>query len=264
MFRNILLAGILILSCFFASGCATAPYTGRSQLIFMNTAEEKRLGQQASSKIQSEEKLERGTKRAQMVERAGKRIAAVADRPDFDWEFHTIQKDEVNAFCLPGGKVFVYTGILQIMGDNEAELAAVMGHEIAHAIARHGAESSSVGTLAGIGQFGVALAEALFTQGGSSLSDASGAALNLGVVLPHSRTQEEEADYIGLMLMAKAGYNPEAAISFWQKMAAANTGKEPLFFLSTHPLNQERINNIRKDLPKARVYYEQSGRARAD
>ena len=260
MFRNILLAGILVLCCFSASGCATAPYTGRSQLIFMNTAEEKRLGQQASNKIQSEEKVERGTKRAQMVERVGTRIAAVAERPDFVWEFLTIQKDEVNAFCLPGGKVFVYTGILEIMGNNEAELAAVMGHEIAHAIARHGAESSSVGTLAGVGQLGVALAEAIFT-GGSGLSDASGTALKLGVVLPHSRTQEEEADYIGLMLMAKAGYNPEAAISFWQKMADANTGKEPLFFLSTHPLNQERINNIRKDLPKARVYYEQSGRA---
>ena len=259
--RRIVSLSMLLLLCAAFSACATAPYTGRSQLIFMDSDKEKRLGAEAAQKVRQQENIESGTRRAAMVERTGRRIAAVTGRPDFAWEFQTIRKDESNAFCLPGGKVFVYTGILDIMDGNEAELAAVIAHEIAHALARHGAESSSVGSLAGIGQLGVALAEAVLTSGaGNGASSASGALLNVGLVLPHSRTQEEEADYIGLMLMAKAGYDPEAAISFWQKMAAANRGKQPPAFLSTHPVSETRIANIRKDLPQARAYYEQSAK----
>lgn len=249
---------LLLLSCFALAGCATAPYTGRSQLIMMSPSEEMALGTQASQKILSKEETETGTERSARVEHIGKRIAAVAERPEFAWEFHTIPSDVLNAFCLPGGKVFVYTALIDLTNGNDNELAAVMGHEIAHAVARHGAERASQNQLSGIGQLIIQVAVTVAT-GSSAIGDASGsgysALAQLGLLLPYSRTHETEADKIGIILAAKAGYNPRAAVTFWQKMAAASKGKETVSILSTHPLNAQRIADLEKEMPEALKYY---------
>ena len=251
---------LLVLACFIFAGCAKAPYTGRSQLIMMSADEEVALGAQASQKILSEEKTETGTQRSARVERIGKRIAAVAERPEFKWEFHTIPSDILNAFCLPGGKVFVYTALIDLTKGDDNELAAVMGHEIAHAVARHGAERASQNQMAGLGQV-VTQAAVTIATGSSAMGEVSGsgygALAQLGFLLPYSRTHETEADKIGIILAAKAGYDPRAAVTFWEKMAAANKGKEPAAILSTHPLNAQRIADLEKEMPEALKLYTQ-------
>lgn len=244
----------MVLMALALTGCASAPYTGRSQFIIMNEGEEMSLSNEAYTELLQEEPIERGTQRAKMVDTIGKRIAAVAERPNYQWEFLTIPKDNVlNAMCLPGGKVFVYTGIIKLANNNVNEIAAVMGHEIAHALARHSAESASVNQSVAIGaaMVGVFLGDNSGAVG--KLANTLGA---LGITLPHSRMQESEADHIGLILMAKAGYDPRAAATLWQKMAKANEGKEPISFLSTHPLNADRIKAIEALLPEVMPYYE--------
>ncbi|MDR2503002.1 MAG: M48 family metallopeptidase [Deltaproteobacteria bacterium] len=239
-------------------GCANAPYTGRSQLIIMSEKEEMQLGLEASQQVLAEEKRETGTYRARLVEKIGRDIAAVAERPDFDWQFHTIVSAEVNAFCLPGGRVFVYTGILELVGNNEMELAAIMGHEIAHALVRHGAERSSQSGLAGAGLSVASMAVGVATNSSMAAQATQlggSVAAQLGFLLPYSRLHESEADHIGVILAAKAGYDPRGAISLWEKMAALNEGSEPLGILSTHPLNRERQENLRKLMPEALSYY---------
>ncbi len=216
------------------------------------------LGEQASKQVLSEVKEEKGTARAARVERVGKRIAAVADRPQFNWEFHTIPSAELNAFCLPGGKVFVYTALLDLTQGNDNELAAVMGHEIAHAVARHGAERMSQTQLAAFGQHAANLGVTAATgsaEAGQNLGKGVGTLAQLGFLLPYSRSHETEADTIGVILAAKAGYDPRAAISFWRKMAGTNKGKEPPALLSTHPLNEQRIRDLEAAMPKAMEYY---------
>ena len=249
---------LALLACLILSGCASVPYTGRSQLVFMNQSEELSLGEQASKQILEKEKEEKGTASAARVERVGKRIAAVAERPQFNWEFHTIPSDVLNAFCLPGGKVFVYTALLDLTQGNDNELAAVMGHEIAHAVARHGAERTSQAQLAALGQIAAQVGATAATgsaETGQSLGKGVGTLAQLGFLLPYSRTHETEADTIGIILAAKAGYDPRAAISFWRKMAAANEGGEPPALLSTHPLNAQRIKDLETEMPKALEYY---------
>lgn len=241
-----------------ALSCASAPYTGRNQLILMSESEEVRQGLEYSQKIMSEEKVEEGTARARRVERIGRDIAAAADKPDYDWLFKVIVADDVNAFCLPGGKVFVYTGILGVVGDNDDELAAIIGHEVAHALARHGAERSSH---SGLATLGVTAASAVI--GVATDSDAAAGAVlaggsvaaQLGLLLPYSRLQESESDHIGVILAAKAGYDPRAAITLWQKMAALSKGKETLGILSTHPVNSQRIADLQKLMPEVMKYY---------
>ncbi len=238
--------------------CATAPITGRHQLITMSESQEMQLGLEASEEIMHSEKIETGTARARRVETIGKAIAAVAERPDFDWQFHTIVSSEVNAFCLPGGRVFVYTGILELVGNNDDELAAIMGHEIAHALARHGAERTSQASIAETGLAVAAAAAGAYTGSDTVAAVAQtggAAAAQLGILLPYSRLQESEADHIGIILAAKAGYNPEGAISLWGKMSALSEGKEPLSILSTHPLSKDRQENLRKLMPEAMKYY---------
>ncbi len=250
--------GLPVLAALLLSACATVPYTGRSQYIAMSPAEEMRLGAQASRQVLQKEPEEKGTARAERVIRTGRRIAAVADRPDFAWEFHTIPGKDLNAFCLPGGKVFVYTALLDLTGGNDAELAAVMGHEIAHAVARHGAERVSQSQLAGIGQAVTGVAVAVATGSGAAGQAAQsgyGTLAQFGFLLPYSRTHETEADRIGVILAAKAGYDPRAAVSFWKKMAAVNKGKEPPALLSTHPLNRQRIDDLAEFMPEALKYY---------
>lgn len=239
------------------AGCAKAPYTGRNQLIIISQQQELALGHQAARDVLQKEKRDTTSPRAQSVERVGSRIAAVSGRNDFTWEFHTIINDETpNAFCLPGGKVFVYTGLFDY-AQNDDQLAAVIGHEVGHAIARHGAERVSTAMAA---QTGAAVG--MIAISGSDMSPASrqltmaamGLGVNVGVILPFSRGQEYEADRIGLILMAKAGYDPRAALNFWQAFAQ-QPGKKPPEFLSTHPASENRIQSIRALIPEAMQYY---------
>lgn len=253
---------LLVLLAALLQACASAPYTGRSQFIIMDSAQEMQLGETAAQEVLAAEKVEKGTANAARVEKIGKRIAAVADRPDFNWEFHTITKDELNAFCLPGGKVFVYTGMIKLVGggtQGDNELAAIIGHEVAHAIARHSAERQSQSTAAQLGILAGSTAVAIGSNssGAGELAATAGtAAAQLGFLLPYSRLHESEADHIGVILAAKAGYDPRAAISLWEKMEKASGGNQPPAFLSTHPVNAQRIKDLEAIMPEALQYYQ--------
>lgn len=235
--------------------CRTAPYTNRPQLLLVSASEEASLGQSSYKQALAEAKLSTDREAVDLVRRVGRRIAAVSDRPDFEWEFNLIDDPKtVNAWCLPGGKVAVYTGILPITKD-EAGLAVVMGHEIAHALARHGSERMSQGLLANLG--GAALSAALAEKPGATrrlAAQAYGLGTNVGVLLPFSRAQESEADRIGLILMAKAGYDPGEAVGFWRRMAEASGGGGGGLerFLRTHPADDKRVRDIESFLPEAR------------
>jgi len=236
-------------------GCTKAPITGRSQFIMVDQAQEIQLGLQSEKEILSKQRVSRDPQKNAMVRRVGRRIANVTGQKNYKWEFFVIDNNkEANAFCLPGGKVFVYTGLFKYIA-NDAELAAVMGHEIGHALARHGAERMSRGILAQTG--GEVLQTVMVGRGNpqntAMVMEAFGIGTQLGVTLPHSRTQEYEADHIGLVLMAKAGYNPNAALSFWNKFA--RSGQTPPEYLSTHPAPANRIATIRKLIPKVMPLY---------
>lgn len=237
------------------SACAKAPYTGRNQFIMMDSQQEMALGASEAQKVIKSEQIDTTSDYARAVTRVGRRIAAVAGHPEYKWEFHTVKKDVPNAFCLPGGKIFVYTGLFEAAKD-DAQLAAVIGHEVGHAIARHGAERYSTQVVAQLGQLGTAIAVGSQTspEVAQAAVAAYGIGVGVGILLPYSRTHEYEADRIGLILMAKAGYNPEAALTFWQNMAAKG-GKKPPEFLSTHPTDENRIKAIRQLLPEAKGYY---------
>lgn len=240
------------------AGCATAPMTGRSQFIVTDESSDLRLGAQASQQIMKESELETGTARSARVERVGRRIAAVAERPNYQWEFHTIKSKELNAFCLDGGKIFVYTAMLDFTEGRDDELAAVIGHEVAHALARHGAERRSQNMASGVGQAVLGIAASILTgssAAGDAVQEGTGALASLGLLLPYSRLQETEADHIGIILAAKAGYDPEAAISLWEKMQKSNEGKEPPQLLSTHPVTSQRIVDLKNFMPEALQYY---------
>jgi predicted Zn-dependent protease len=248
-----------LLIIFLLSACRTAPITGRKQLSLIPESQEVAMGLTAYKDLLSKAKLSSDPEVNAQVRRVGERIARAADRPDYKWEFKVIEDDKiVNAFCLPGGKVAVYTGILPV-AQTDAGLATVLSHEVAHALARHGGERISTGLLAQIGLLG--LDAALANHGNSpeaieTINAAYGMGAQVGVILPFSRTQESEADHIGLILMAKAGYNPSAAIGFWERMSATERGSaRPPEFLSTHPGTGLRIGQIKAWLPEARRYY---------
>ncbi len=250
MSRRLVAAVVLLL----AAACARVPYTNRRQLIIVSPQQEAALGTQAFRQVVSRSKLDRDPQLNASVDDVGRRLAAVANRPDFQWNFVVIDDDrQVNAFALPGGKVAVYTGILPVAQD-QAGLAVVMGHEIAHALARHGAERMSQAQLAELG--GQALAIGL---GGGSNSAAILAAYGLGaqigVLLPYGRTQESEADRIGLLLMAQAGYDPRTAIGFWERMERSG-GRGAPEFLSTHPSHGTRVEQLRVWMPDATRLYD--------
>lgn len=247
---------------FLVAACGTVPYTNRSQLVLISSQQEATLGAQAFQEVVAEEPVVRSQVVVAPVVEVGQRLAAVAQRPDFEWRFAVIDKPkEVNAFCLPGGKVAVYTGILPV-AETTAGLAVVMGHEIAHALARHGAERMSQGMIAQLGGtlLGASLGD---SQSGQMILAAYGLGAQYGVLLPYSRTQESEADHIGLMLMARAGYDPREAIAFWQRMdEATRASGAPPEFLSTHPGHDTRIRQLSGWMPEATRLYEQSPRAR--
>jgi predicted Zn-dependent protease len=240
-------------------GCAAAPYTRRSQLILVSAEEESQLGTSAFQDVLKKSKIDAREQVNGPVTAVGRRLARVAERPDYEWHFVVIDDPkQANAFCLPGGKVAVYTGILPV-AENSNGLAVVLGHEIAHAVARHGAERISQGVVA---QAGGSLLGAVFGGGPSTnaVLAAYGLGAQVGVLLPFSRTQESEADHIGLLLMARAGYDPRGALAFWQRMERAASGTQPEF-LSTHPSHGTREQQIQAWLPEALRYYEASTHA---
>jgi predicted Zn-dependent protease len=245
--RNALLGLALALA---VAACAQAPVTGRNQLILLPESQDADMGLQAYQQIKQEEKISSNAALNQRVQTVGRRIAAVSGHPEWDWQFTLFDNPEPNAFALPGGKVGVYTGLFKV-AQNDAQLAAVMGHEVGHAIARHGAERMSQGILAQLG--GVAVGAA---TGSQAVVDLYSQAATLGVILPYSRGQESEADEIGLMLMAEAGYDPREAVTLWQNFAALG-GERPPEFLSTHPSEGTRIQRLQELMPKALEIYQQ-------
>jgi len=257
IFKQIITGAILALLFI---GCTKAPITGRNQFIMVSPQQEMALGYESAKQVLQKEKVSSDPRMNSMVKRVGERIAQVATASypiakNFSWEFFVIDNpEEANAFCLPGGKVFVYSGLFKYVA-NDAELAAVMGHEIGHALARHGAERMSSGQLQQMG--GQVLGAVMQSRGNpqntAMVMQAFGIGTQLGVMLPHSRTQEYEADHIGLVLMAKAGYNPQSALTFWEKFA--KDGQTPPEYLSTHPAPTNRIAKIRSLLPKVIPMY---------
>lgn len=246
--------------CALIAGCASAPETGRKQLLLVSPAQEAQLGIQAFNEIKQDQAVIQGGKDADLVRQVGQRISRVAPLPDAKWEFVLFKDDSPNAFALPGGKVGINTGILSIT-KNEAGMATVMGHEVAHAVARHSAERMSQGMAVQVG--GLILGAALGPQGGATKDaamQAYGLGAQYGVMMPYSRTHELEADELGLLYMARAGYDPAEAIEFWKRFAAYNakSGGKPPEFLSTHPLDARRIAQIEQMMPRARAEYERA------
>jgi len=231
------------------TGCATVPYTNRRQFNILSEDDEMKMGTQAYADVKTKNKISHDPQVNAAVERVGKRIAAAADKPDYHWEFVVIDDPKtVNAFCLPGGKIAVYTGILPLTKDEEG-LAVVLGHEVSHALAHHGAERISDQDL-------MTLPLAVILEGQSEEAQSlAQEAFGIGIALPFSRKQESEADHIGLILMAKAGYDPRGAVPFWERMAKLMAGQAPPSFLSDHPSDAQRIGKIKEELPEALTYY---------
>lgn len=255
--------GCILVWVFAAAGCTTAPITGRKQVrLVSDTA---MISQSAGSyrEVIAEGPLSTNRQQTEQVRRVGKRIAAAVEtyfrdqgRPElvsgFEWEFNLIEQDVPNAWCMPGGKVAFYTGILPFTRD-ETGMAVVMGHEIAHAVAGHGAERVSHQMI----QEGGGYLLSLFSQNSDyhgAIMEVYGLGSELGGILPYSRVHESEADRLGLIFMAMAGYNPQASIGFWSRMAAAGSGAPPEF-LSTHPSDETRIRELNKHMPEAMGYY---------
>jgi predicted Zn-dependent protease len=253
---------ISLLLALVVGACSTVPGTGRSQLLLLSSGEEMRLGADTYVEMLAAERVIESGNDAAMVQRIGERIAQSAiellpesDAKRFRWEFKLIDApDMVNAWALPGGKTAVYTGLLPITQDEDS-LAAVMGHEVAHAIARHGNERMSHGMVLQIGMLGAQMSTRDMDADDRNMVMAGlGLGANVGVMLPFSRSHESEADEIGLMLAANAGYNPEAAVGLWQRMGAASSGAPPEW-LSTHPSSDTRIRKLRELMPAANELY---------
>jgi predicted Zn-dependent protease len=251
--RDFVLGGAALLLC----GCATAPITGRSQLMLVSEAQETALGAQAYREVLQKEPITHDPRLTAPVQRIATRLEAAANRPDLRWEVSVIEEDKtVNAFALPGGKIGVYTGIFPI-AQTEAGLAIIMGHELGHVIARHGAERIS--QQMGAQLIGSALAVGFQASPyANTIMAAYGLGAQVGVLLPYSRLQESEADRIGLVLAAKAGYDGKAGIGVWQRMAKLS-GRRPPPFLSTHPTPESRIEDIKKFLPQAMAQFSPQG-----
>ncbi len=247
-------------------GCSDVAMTGRKQLNLVPASTVQSMAFSEYKQFLSENKLSADTANTQRVRTVGARIQKAVESyfasqnqsnrlAGYQWEYNLVENKEINAWCMPGGKVVVYTGLLTV-ATTDTELAVVMGHEIAHAVANHGGERLSQGLLVQLGGMGLDYAiqnkpeatRQLFTQAYATGS-------NVGVLLPYSRLHENEADRLGLIFMAMAGYDPHTAVSFWQKMSASNKGTKPIEWLSTHPADSTRIRNIQAQLPEAMKYY---------
>ncbi len=246
-------------------GCTTAPVTGRKQFNIFSSQEEMQMGLTSFSQMKKDQKISAEPKANALLQKVGKKIAAAAgnDLPNAQWEFVVFESPEANAFCLPGGKVGVYAGILPITKD-EAGLAAVIGHEVAHAAARHGGERMTSATASSVALgVGSAVVGAVTSEKSSEEKQmwnslfgvGAGAGAAVLYTLPHSRKQESEADRIGLTYMARAGYDPAEAVNFWKRFANFNkkAGGDVPWFLRTHPLDETRIADIEKWIPEAKA-----------
>ena len=240
---------LLVSTIFILAGCTSkSPYTNRSQMIFVSSSEEMALGEKSYKEALSEAKVITNTKDAKRVKTIGQKIAQVSQKNDFNWEFNLVEDEQANAFCLPGGKVVVYTGILKY-AKNDDQLATVISHEISHALARHGAERMSQSMVQqGVGMIGNIVVGATAPQYQNAFNMAYGAGSNLGVMLPYGRLQETEADEIGILLMYKAGYNLNEAVKFWENMSEGKSGGSDFF--STHPSSNTRVSDIQKVIHK--------------
>lgn len=235
------MAGLMILA-----GCHTVPVTERTQLMLSTEASENAQGVSAYAEYKAKYKVSANAEYTAALKRCGEAIKKVANRDDFDWEFVLFDSPIENAFCLPGGKVAFYSGIVDRM-NNEAEMSFVMAHEIAHAIARHGGERISWGRIQSLGGILVQLGFQSDTATG-----VYGTGSQLGVMLPFSRDNETEADLIGLQLMAKAGYNPRAAPAFWKRFASGHSASTIMGdLMSTHPCDEDRIAAMEQNLDAA-------------
>ena len=261
-----------IFLCFLFTGCATNPYTERSQLLLLSQDYESQLGAQAYDQVLNDPKIaiSKNPQEVEPVKRVAARIIEAAKRSkyaktarQFDWEVTVIKDDKTkNAFALPGGRIAVYTGIFP-MAKNEAGLAAILGHEVVHALAHHGAERMSQGLVTQILLTGADIALASRGAGTGTrqaVMQALGLGAQVGVILPFSREHESEADYIGVLLAAQAGYDPREAIRVWQRMEQAG-GEQPPEFLSTHPGHGTRIAQLQSWMPEALRYYQQASSA---
>jgi len=248
----VLLGGILPL----LTGCYTVPVTGRTSFMLVNSEEEQTLGLQAFTDVKKETPVSRDTVANARVQRVGAAIARVSEYPDWQWEFIVFDDtNTINAWCLPGGKVGVYTALLPY-ARTDGELATVMAHEISHAIARHGAERMSQQKVVEAG--GAIVTGSVSDKNIEAAKAAYGVGSQLFVMLPYSRKHELEADRIGLVYMARAGYDPREALTFWQSFSEINKGGAPPEWLSTHPAGAKRIEQIKLLLPEAEAEYQKT------
>lgn len=257
----LLLAGAAML----LSSCGSVPITGRKQLNLVSDSEVLQSSLTQYKSYMSSATISGEKAQSEQVTRVGKKLAAAteaylkangleAEVQNFQWEFNLVKNNEINAFCMPGGKIVVYEGLMKLVASDD-ELAVVLGHEVAHAVAKHSNERMSQQVLA---QYG-AQAIGIFTQGKSAatqqiVNQVYGLGANYGVMLPFSRKHESEADKMGLVLMSLAGYNPRTALTFWQKMASSSKNTTPAF-MSDHPSDAKRIADIEKDLPAIEQQY---------
>jgi predicted Zn-dependent protease len=246
--------------------CSTVALTGRSQLNLVPDSEMLATSTQQYDQFMKENKLSTDAEQTARVKRVGARIQKAVedyakqnnrskDLAGYAWEFNLVESKEVNAWCMPGGKVVFYTGIMPVCQDDNG-VAVVMGHEVAHAVAKHGAERMSENLLVQMG--GTALGAALSSKPQQTQQlwmSAFGAGAQYGLLMPFSRGQESEADHLGLIFMAMAGYDPHNSVKFWQRMSAASGGQAPPEFMSTHPSDEHRIQKIQEELPEALKYY---------
>lgn len=252
------------------SSCGSVPLTGRKQMLLVSDQEVLTLSLQEYDKFMETAPKSTDKANTALVQKVGHNIANAVESylkangmsdmvSEYSWEFNLVKSDQVNAFCMPGGKIVVYEGILPIT-QNETGLAVVLGHEVAHAVAKHSNERMSQQVLQQYG--GQALGLALGGQSSAVQAIAStvyGLGAQYGIMLPYSRKQELEADELGLVFMAMAGYNPQMAESFWQRMSLSSGGSNNAEFTSTHPSDDTRIKKIREELPRAMKYYKGGG-----
>ena len=271
MNKNVLL---LILAALLLSSCSSVPITGRKQLSLISDAEVLSSSLTQYKDYMAQATVSGNKVQSEMVTRVGKALAMAtetylknngmeSDIKNYAWEFSLVANTEVNAFCMPGGKIVVYEGLMKMVS-SEDELAVVIGHEVAHAVAKHSNERMSQQILA---QYGSNVLNSALANKSAAVQSVAGQVFGLGaqygVMLPFSRKQENEADYMGMVLMSMAGYNPDMALTFWQKMSAGGGASVPEL-LSTHPSDETRINNIKKNLPKIKqTYYKKSSSSSA-
>jgi predicted Zn-dependent protease len=258
----IILCGLLLAQ----TSCTEVEITGRKQFNFVPDSLVNSMSFQSYNEFLGQHKLSTNAEQTQMVKRVGSRIQAAVERyceenrcmdkiEGYQWEFNLVEDPNINAWCMPGGKVVVYTGIMPIAKD-EAGLAVVMGHEIAHAFAKHGSERMTQGLLVDFG--GLALEKAIETKPAETqklFKISYGLGTQVGILLPYSRVHENEADRLGLVFMAMAGYDPHEAVGFWIRMTAKKQGPQLPEFLSTHPADETRIETIQYLIPEAMQYY---------